>query len=309
MTLTQLEYIVAVDTHRHFLTASKKCFVTQPTLSMQIQKLESELGIKIFDRSKQPVMPTDIGAEIIARARVVLREAGALENMVMENGNVMQGELRLAIIPTLAPYLLPFFLGAFTKKYPLVKLKMKEAVTEDILSALKKNMLDAAIIVTPTGDKAIKERVLFYEEFFVYVGNKNILSGKKAILPRDIDPDSLLLLEEGHCLRSQIYNICELRKGHKYHGFDYETGSLETLKKIIEKENGVTILPELATLDIPPRRKDLLKKFASPPPFREISLVTHRDYMKTKIIRALEEEIKASVPEHLLKVRKNVVPI
>jgi LysR family hydrogen peroxide-inducible transcriptional activator len=291
---------VAVDTYRHFNTAAQKCFVTQPTLSMQIQKLEDELGVKLFDRSKQPVIPTDIGVEVVAQARVVLREAGRLHNLITDQENSIKGDLHLAIIPTLAPYLLPLFIRTFTQKYPLVKLKIREAVTEDILDGLRKHQVDAAIIATPVENGNLNERVLFYEELLAYASPEYEFCGKTTILPEDIDPASLLLLEEGHCLRAQIYNLCELHQKDKGHRFDYESGSLETLKRMVEKDSGVTILPELATLDIADDRQYLIKHFTGPVPTREVSLVTHRDYLKVRLINLLEQEIKLSLPKQVL---------
>jgi LysR family hydrogen peroxide-inducible transcriptional activator len=212
MTLTQLEYVVALDTYRHFLLASEKCFVTQPTLSMQIQKLEDELGVKLFDRTKQPVIPTEIGASIIAQARVVLREAGMIRQLISDQKDALTGELRIGIIPTLAPYLLPPLYKEMREKYPQLNLVIKETITEEVIHELKNNRLDCGIVVTPLKDPSIKEDVLFYEELFVYVSKKNALVDKKYVLPNDIDPNQLWLLEEGHCFRSQVLNLCELRK-------------------------------------------------------------------------------------------------
>lgn len=161
MTLTQLEYIVMLDTYRHFVLASEKCFVTQPTLSMQIQKLEEELGVKIFDRTKQPVIPTEIGAGIIAQARIVLREAGMIRQLIAEQKNTMTGELRIGIIPTLAPYLLPTLFKNIREKYPQVNLVAREIITEEVVKELKNNRLDCGIVVTPLKDSTIKEDVLF----------------------------------------------------------------------------------------------------------------------------------------------------
>lgn len=198
MTLTQLEYMVAVDTYRHFVLAAEKCFVTQPTLSMQLQKLEEELGVKLFDRTKQPVIPTEIGTRIIAQARVVLREAERIQQMINSEKNVMTGELRIGIIPTLAPYVLPTLFKQIRTKYPQLELVIKETITEEVLHELKNNRLDCGLVVTPLKDASIKEDVLFYEELFVYVSRKNALYDKKYVLPDDINPDQLWLLEEGH---------------------------------------------------------------------------------------------------------------
>jgi len=306
MTLTQLEYIVALDSWRHFVSASEKCFVTQPTLSMQIQKLEEELGVKIFDRTKQPVIPTEMGMGIIAQARVVLREAGMIREMISEQKDTMTGEIRIGIIPTLAPYVLPPLFKNIREKYPQVNLVIKETITEEIILELKNNRLDCGIVVTPLKDSSIKEDILFYEELFVYVSRKNALHDKKYVLPTDIDPSQLWLLEEGHCFRSQILNLCELRKYSNLH-FRYETGNIETLKRMVDKSDGITILPELAVMEFTKAEMNHVKRLKEPSPAREVSLVTHRDHLKTKLIKTLKEEILTIVPKPMQKLNKKKV--
>jgi LysR family transcriptional regulator, hydrogen peroxide-inducible genes activator len=309
MTLTQLEYLIALDTHRHFVLASEKCFVTQPTLSMQIQKLEEELGVKIFDRTKQPVIPTEIGLHIIAQARITLREAGMIRQLIAEQTDTMKGEIRIGIIPTIAPYLLPQLFKNLREKYPHVILIVKETITEEVIQELKNNRLDCGIVVTPLEDSTIKEDVLFYEELFVYVSKKNALHNKKYVLATEIDPNQLWLLEEGHCFRSQILNLCELRKHSNLH-FKYETGNIETLKRMVDKSDGITILPELAVMEFTQQEMKLVKQLKEPSPAREVSLVTHRDHIKTKLIKTLKEEILAIVPKSMQKLqRKKVVEI
>jgi len=309
MTLTQLEYMVAVDTYRHFILAAEKCFVTQPTLSMQLQKLEEELGVKIFDRTKQPVIPTEIGARIIAQARVVLRESGMIKQLINDEKDVMTGELRIGIIPTLAPYLLPTLFKQVRAKYPQLELVIRETITEEIIHELKNNRLDCGLVVTPLKDASIKEDVLFYEELFVYVSRKNALYDKKYVLADDIDPNQLWLLEEGHCFRSQVLNLCELRKSGDLH-FKYATGNIETLKRMVDKSNGLTILPELAVMEFNKTQMKLVKRLKDPSPAREVSLVTHRDHIKTKLIQTLKEEILQMVPKAMQQLRnKKVVEI
>lgn len=309
MTLTQLEYIVALDTHRHFVLASEKCFVTQPTLSMQIQKLEEELGVKIFDRTKQPVIPTEIGSAIVAQARVALREANMIRQMISDQKDTMTGELRIGIIPTLAPYLLPSLFKHMREKYPQLNLIIKETITEEVINELKNNRLDCGLVVTPLNDQSIKEYVLFYEELFVYVSKKNSLYDKKYVLADDIDPDQLWLLEEGHCFRSQVLNLCELRKSSDFH-FKYETGNIETLKRMVDKSDGITILPELAVMEFSPSQMKLVKRLKAPSPAREVSLVTHRDHIKTKHVQTLKDEILNIVPKEMQKLHsKKVVEI
>ncbi len=309
MTLTQLEYIVALDTHRHFALAAEKCFITQPTLSMQIQKLEEELGVKIFDRTKQPVIPTEIGTNIIRQARITLREAHLIKQMINDQKDTLSGDLRMGIIPTLAPYLLPSLYKSMQDKYPQLNLIIKESITEDVIYELKNNRLDCGIVVTPLKDPSIKEDVLFYEELFVYVSKKNALSGKKYVLASEIDPNELWLLEEGHCFRSQVLNICELKKSSDFH-FKYETGNIETLKRMVDKSNGITILPELAVMEFSKARLKLVKRLKQPSPAREVSLVTHRDHIKTKLIKTLREEIINIVPVQMQKLQhKKIVEI
>lgn len=309
MTLTQLEYVVALDDHRHFAGAAGQCFVTQPTLSMQVHKLEAELGVKIFDRTKQPVIPTEIGQGIIMQARVILKEAGQIRELINEQKNSLTGELRMGIIPTLAPYLLPPLYKVMREKYPQLNLVIKESITEEVIQELKHNRLDCSIVVTPLNDPSIKEDVMFYEELFVYVSRKNALSGKKYVLASDIDPNQLWILEEGHCFRSQILNLCELRRSSDFH-FKYETGSLETLKRMVDKSDGITILPELAVMEFSKSRLKLVKRLKQPSPVREVSLVTHRDHIKNRLIRTLKQEILQFVPLAMRELKnKKVVEI
>lgn len=309
MTLTQLEYIVAVDTCRHFAQASEKCFVTQPTLSMQIQKLEEDLGVKIFDRTKQPVIPTEIGATIIAQARVALREASMITQLIDDQKGSMSGELRIGIIPTLAPYLLPQLFRQMRMKYPQLNLVVKETITEEIINELKNNRLDCGLVVTPLHDPSIREDILFYEELFVYVSKQNALYTKKYVLAADINPNELWLLEEGHCFRSQVLNLCELQKRNDIH-FRYETGNIETLKRMVDNSEGITILPELAIKEFNKQQMKLVKQLKAPSPAREVSLVTHRDHVKMNHLKTLKEEILGIVPKAMQKLQsKKVVEI
>lgn len=301
---------MALDTYRHFVTAAEKCFVTQPTLSMMVQKLEEELDAKIFDRSKNPVVPTGIGEKLILQARKVLREAGALKEIVREEKQEISGELFIGIIPTLAPYLLPLFVNSFTTQYPRVTVKVREMVTAQIVSALKKGEIDAGILVTPLEDKEIKEWQMFYERFLVYTSENERIYRKKYILPRDIKADKLWLMEEGHCFRSQIMNLCELRKKEKNFHFEYEAGSLETLKKFVDTGQGITIIPELATLDYTRTDKKKLKEFKAPQPVREVSLVFHREFVKQLLLQKLHATIVECLPPAVISQEKfNIISI
>ncbi len=306
MTITQLEYIIAIDTYRHFSTAAEQCFITQPTLSMQVQKLEEDLGIKIFDRSKQPVIPTEIGEEIIQQARKILHEVKMLHQSIKDKQGILQGELRIGIIPTLAPYLLPMFLQSFLSKYPEIKIRVKEMTTDVIIEKLKAGRIDAGLLITPLMDSSIIEYALFYEELVAYVSKKNAAYKKTYVLAEDIDLKELWLLEEGHCFRSQIINLCELKKQTKDQShFEYEAGSVETLRKMVEMNNGVTILPELATLDFSVKQQNMIRHFKTPVPVREVSLVTHRNYVKKKLVDVLKAEIIHTLPQKITMNKKS----
>jgi LysR family hydrogen peroxide-inducible transcriptional activator len=224
---------------------------------------------------------------------------------------VMKGELRIGIIPTLAPYLLPLFVQGFNKKYPQVKLVVNEMMTEYIVARLREGRIDVGILVTPLQEKGIKEYVLFYEELLAYISKKNSAYKKTYVLPQDIDPNKLWLMEEGHCFRSQIVNLCELRRSTELSNhFEYEAGSIETLRRMVELNDGITILPELTTLDMSAKQLQQIRHFKKPAPMREVSIVVHRDFVKKRIIEALKEEIILAVPESIRKNKSaNVVPV
>ncbi len=311
MNIQQLEYIISVDTCRHFVKASEKCFVTQATLSMMIKKLEEELDVKIFDRSRQPVVPTEIGNKIIAQAKIILQESNRLKEIVQEEQGELKGELRIGIIPTLAPYLLPLFMNSFMKKYPQVRLRISELTTVDIINKLEQHDLDAGLLSTPLNQASLTEQPLFYEEFVVYATRKEKILKKKFLLAKDIDVNRLCLLEEGHCLRSQVFNFCELKNNDKeLNHLDFATGSIETLKKIVEANEGITILPFLALKDMTTKQKNNVRHFKSPAPVREIGLVTYRYFVKEKLIISLKEEILNNIPmEMKTAMKKEVINI
>ncbi|MFY7889566.1 MAG: LysR substrate-binding domain-containing protein [Spirosomataceae bacterium] len=308
MTITQLEYIISLDNHRNFVQAADFCCVTQPTLSMQIQKIEDELGVKIFDRSSHPVRVTQIGREIIEQARVTLSEFNQIKALISAEKNEIAGEIRLGIIPTIAPYLLPLFLNEFLTKYPKVELKIKELTTERIIEALQKGDLDIGLLATPLLNASLMEYPIFYEELVLYVSKENSLYQKEYALSEEIDPRELWLLEEGHCLRSQIENLCELkRKSIGHHQFEYQAGSLETLRKMVERNQGITILPALATMDFVEHQTNMIRKFRTPAPVREVSLVTHKNFMKSAILKALKTSIFDSLPEEYKEQKEKLI--
>jgi LysR family hydrogen peroxide-inducible transcriptional activator len=305
MNLHQFEYIVAVDTHRHFAKAAEKSFVTQPTLSMMIQKLEEELGIRIFDRSKQPVVPTKEGEEVILRAKQILADVSRMKEFTRQLKDDVSGEMKLAVIPTLAPYILPLFLKSFAEKYPTLKITIREIVTDEIVSSLKTGDVDIGLLATPLNDAKLAEHPLFYEEFFAYASANENVSRKRYLLPKDIELSKLWLLEEGHCLRNQVLDLCELKKkdfaSDRLH---YETGSIETLKNLVDHHHGITILPYLATLELSRKQKEKIREFAHPKPVREVSLVVNKNFHRESLLKALRDEIEKQLPPMIGKAQK-----
>jgi LysR family transcriptional regulator, hydrogen peroxide-inducible genes activator len=300
ITLTQLEYIVAVDTYRHFGRAAESCFITQPTLSMQIKKLEEDLEIIIFDRSRQPLIPTDVGVEIIEQARVVLKNSQEITNIVKEHKNEVSGMLRIGIIPTLAPYLLPVFLGKYKKKYPNIYIKVVEQTTAEIIKLLGKDLIDVGIIVTPLKEDKILEKPVFYEEMLVYINPHNELYKKETITLKDIAIPEIWLLSDGHCFRDQVVNLCSfLGSVDSSLPFHFEAGSLETLMNIIDKEGGITLIPELAKLGMSEQRLKNVRSFSNLKPLREVSLAYSRHFAKHKLINLLWREMKDAIPVEL----------
>lgn len=310
MTLVQLEYIVAVDTYRSFVGAAEKCFVTQPTLSMQVQKLEEMLNVKIFDRSKQPVIPTEIGSQIIEQARLILQESHKIKEIISSQQQDIVGELKVGIIPTVAPYLLPQVIASMMEKYPELKLLIWEYTTEDIIHHLKTGVLDCGILATPLGDNSITEIPMYYENFVTYISKNSKLFKKKNIDANDLEDENIWLLNEGHCMRSQVLNICRFTKDNRLQGLTYNTGSVETLIRMLDMNNGATLLPELALAELTPKQLSKVRTFKSPEPVREISLVTHKNYIKKRMLNALKEEILAVIPKAMKqKKKKDVVGI
>jgi LysR family hydrogen peroxide-inducible transcriptional activator len=300
-----LEYVIAVDTYRSFVAAAEKCFVTQPTLSMQIQKLEESLGVKIFDRSRQPVIPTEVGKRIIKQARAVLTESKKITEILQEAKGELEGEFRIGVIPTVAPYLLPGVITSFLKKYPKVQLQVWEYTTERIIQELKAGTLDCGILSTPLLDNTILEMPLFYETFVAYVSEKSTLFDKKMLGYDDLSQEKLWLLNEGHCMRGQVLNICNYKHNQGANGaFEYNTGSVETLKRMVEINDGLTILPELSILGYNEDQLGHVRYFKAPEPVREISIVTTHNYVKKMAVKVLKDEILTVIPERFKSNKK-----
>lgn len=307
MTLTQLEYLVAIANNGSFGLAAEKCNVTQPTLSMQLQKLEEELGMRLFDRSRKPVVATDAGMAIIEQARRTISESQKIKEIANDSQERVEGTLTIGVIPTIAPYLLPLFLVDFVQRYDQLKVSIVENTTEQIIDKLKEGTLDAGIMATPTDESTIRERPMYYEAFVAYLHPDHHLAKNTTLKSEMLHGEDIWLLDEGHCLRTQILHLCQ-RTTRAMPNLNYQTGSVETLKRIVELTGGLTILPELAIKDFDPVHLDNVRYFRSPEPVREISLVTHRNMVKEKALSLLEEAVQKAVPErmHAKKNRKVV---
>jgi LysR family hydrogen peroxide-inducible transcriptional activator len=308
ITLTQLSYITAVSQTRNFGLAAKACFISQPTLSMQIQKLEEELGVTLFDRSKKPVEPTAIGKQIVEQAQIVLQEAFRIEEIIKAERGEISGNFKLGIIPTLAPYLLPLFLEIFTTKYPRVNLIVEELQTREIIQKLKDDEIDAGLLVTPLNFKGIVERPVFNEPFMAYLAPNHPLLSLSKVSDKDLSLDDIWLLNEGHCFRDQAIAICKKAKGKriKHKNLIFESGNLETLKRLVDQKFGYTLVPSLAILGMSSsEQKKKVRFFRSPVPTREVSLVYSRSYLKKSVIEVLYDEIVASLPNELKKSESN----
>ncbi len=310
MTLTQLSYIVAVDRYRHFATAAEKSYVTQPTLSMQIHKLEDELDVTIFDRSKSPVIPTEIGEKIIAEAKKMLKQEKHIEDLASLRDDQLRGTFRIGIIPTVAPYLLPLFLRNFREKYPDVRLIFEEVVTDEILDLLDQDHLDIGVIATPAERGNIFEEDLYYEPFMGYVSKTHPLAEKEEISVDDLSGADLWLLNEGHCFRDQTVQLCKKFRKNQLDDqqIEFESGNLETLKQLVEQNFGMTLLPYLAKNQIDAQCAQAhLRHFTDPVPRRKIRVVYGREYLKKNVIDAFKQEVMAAIPSELKQAEEGLL--
>jgi len=302
MNLQQIEYLLALDKYRNFSVAAEKVFVTQPALTIQIKNLERELGVEIFDRNKKPIIPTEIGEELIEHARLLHKNTKKFKDIVNEFKANFSGELRIGIIPTVAPYIVPKFVNNFMSKYPNINLTFSEVISEDILIQLKDCTLDAGILVTPFPMEDTIVFPLYYEKFYTYVSSEHPLSKRKRIRTAELDLEDLWLLEEGNCFRNQIINICtrdvEFRSKGK---FRYESLSIDSLMKIVDSSKGITVIPEFAKTLLPKEKQAMAKPFSDYEPIREASLIIERTFLKRSLIEKLRDEIINSVPKKMLK--------
>lgn len=309
-TLTQLEYLIAVDKIKHFGRAAESCHVSQPSLSAQIQKVEEDLNVTIFDRSKKPIVTTDLGLKIIEQAKKVILEHHRLLNMQL-NSNKIQGRFHLSVIPTLSSYIVPLFIEKFSEHYPEVELTISENKTSEIIDLLHEDKIDAGLLVTPLNENGIEEKFLFYEPFYAFISDKHPFSKKAVLSANDLEGETLWLLNEGHCFRDQVIEFCGLKnKNQVLTNVTFESGNLETLKNLIRQGKGYTLLPQLAIMNLSKEEKAKnLRSFKKPFPTRQVSLISTRKFNKEKIIEALVKEILDSIPEELKNIKKNSIDI
>lgn len=290
MTIVQLEYLLAVANFGSFSVAAEHCFVTQPSLSMQIKSLEDELGVMLLDRSKKPVIPTEAGEAVLAQARETLREYNSIKEVVARIKGEMSGRIRLGVIPTIAPYMLHKFIPDFVQRYPKVELEIREMKTEYIIDALNRDRIDAALVAGGTCGDGILEYDLFDDRFFAYVSPDSPLYNKSNIRIEDIDMRDLILLSAGNCMRDQVLELCQARKGVPAH-YSFESGSLDTLMRIVDCTSCMTVIPEMAVEYVPKERRSQVKNLLKGASSRKISLAIRRTYVKKSIVDALKETI------------------
>ncbi len=311
MTIVQLEYIIAVEKYQSFSLAAEKCFVTQPTLSMQIRKLEDELGVIIFKRDKQPIVPTEIGKKIIEQAKRILSEKERINILLQIEFGELKGSLRVAIIPTISSYLIPLFIRNFVNNYPEIELIIDEVTTDEIINGIDKNNYDVGIIALRSDSLNLVSETLYYEPFVALLPHAHKLSKKKKINITDLDINEILLLKEGHCLREQTLTICakgSKNTNSKTNKIIFESGNLETLIRLVELNFGLTLLPYLAVKNVMNKRELLqIKEFHSPIPRREIALVYQNSFTKKHLLKALKDEILNVIPKELKTMKNGMI--
>lgn len=299
MTLQQLKYILALDKHRHFVKAAESCHVAQPTLTLQVKKLEEEVGMVLFDRSTQPLKPTPFGESFIQKASRVLGEMEELKTLVKQDRNQMVGEFRVGVIPTLAPSLLPLFISDFMESHPTTRLIIEELQSHRIMEQLENKQLDMGLMATPLHESNLREIPLFYEPFLIFTDQKNPLLKEYTVNSSQLKPEGLWILKQGHCFRNQTLNICEFDVSEQHRNLVMEGGTIETLKEMVRKVSGYTLIPELSYHSKNDQHN--VRYFDEPQPVREVSIVVHKHFTKEKLITEMRKSILANTPEHFKK--------
>lgn len=302
MNLQQLEYIIALNKYRHFGKAADHCEVSQPTLSTMIQKLEDELGVKLFDRGHQPIKPTAIGVKVLEQAAIILRQTSVLGEIIKDEEDSLGGSITLAVLPTIAPYLLPRIVPVLDRDLPDLNITFVELMTSECLEQLGRGQIDLAIMATEVGQEDLISHPLYYEEFFGYVSRKEGQYHDKSIRSSEVDASRLWLLDEGHCFRDQLMRFCQLRRNGSYKN-RYVRGSLTTFMHMVEQGNGMTFIPELSLDTINSGHRDLVKPFAIPRPTRLVNLTVRKDFARMHLRDAIASIIREAVPERMHKLQ------
>ena len=299
MNLRALQYFVKLSELRHFSRAAEACFVSQPTLSTQIRKLEDELGVQLVERSPRKIMLTPVGEEIAERARLVLSDVNQILAVARRAGDPADGNLRLGLFPTLAPYLLPHVIPTIRKQYPNLKLQLAEEKTDDILKMLQQGELDAALLALPITDDGLDMEILFEEPFVLAVPGEHPLGEKSRITLKDLEGNELLLLNEGHCLREHALEVCSLAGAHER--VDFHATSMETLRQMVAANVGITLMPLLSVKPPITQTSNLVTiPFASPAPSRTIALVWRNSSALSDFLYELADCFR-NLPPMLLK--------
>ena len=305
MTITQLYYILAVAEHSNFTKAAKHCLVTQPTLSMQIQKLEDELKIQIFDRTKKPIELTNVGVKIVTQAKTILAEVERVNDIVDQEKGFIGGEFKLGISNSIMPTLLPLFFESFISSYPKVKLNIEELKTNDIINKIKEGNLDGGIVSTPLNLEDIKERVIFYEKLVGYISENHRLKDKTLIEISDLDINDILFKENDDSLRNMVVNMTQNEDTTQNNNFNLKSDSIEMLVKLTNEEMGMTVLPYLNTLDLKTHEIKNLRFFKNPHPAREVSLIYNISELKIQIINSIHKTISENIKD-LIKYHEDI---
>lgn len=288
MNIRDLKYLVATVESEHFGQAAEQCHVSQPTLSMQLKKLEDELGVQLFERTNKCVMTTPIGKQLAEQAKKILGEINTLKQLATNSKDPFSGDFRLGIIPTMGPYLLPQLLSQIKKHLPKINLIVFENKTDVILTELKSGLLDAVILALPVEKAGLISHELFKEEFLLALPKSHPLTKKTKVTLDDIQHEELLLLEDGHCLREQIMDACHMMSSQEKSGF--KATSLETLRHLVGAGAGVTLLPEMATRTVQKTNSNVvLKHFSKPVPYRTAAMLWRQNSARAVCCEKMSE--------------------
>ena len=290
MTIIQLEYFLAVANYGSFSAAAERCFVSQPSLSMQISNLEDELGAILLDRNNKPIVPTEAGQIVLDQAKEAIASFYTVKEKMHNLKGELTGKLRLGVIPTISPFLMPKFVPEFMKRCPKVTLDIRDMFTADIIDALSRDMIDIAIL---SGGYQIKihETKLFNDKLYAYVSPRNPLFGRKSILVDEIDLKELLILSEGNCLRNQTLKLCRTTMEKVKSSYNFANSSLETLMHMVDVSSAITIIPGMAIDLIPENKHNQIKPFGKTHAHRKISMAVGHTYVKEAIVNAVKESM------------------